>query len=52
MGQDEEQFLSGREELLCNSAVRDGREKLHRSQARGNADVSHVGAGEMIVQQI
>lgn len=48
MGQDEGQFLPGREELLCNSAVRDGREKLHRSQARGNANVPHVGAGEMV----
>lgn len=50
MDQDEGRFLSGREELVCHSAVRDGREKLHRSQTRGNADVPHVGAGESLRQ--
>lgn len=53
VGQDEgAQFVSGREELACHSALRDGREELRRSQTRGNAAVPHVGAGQMLVQQI
>jgi len=44
--QDEGGELSGCEKSVRHPAVRDGREELHRSQARRDADVPRAGAGE------